>query len=218
MIRYCKNNNWTPTGIILNKNDMSRSYILLNDKDNVMPRNRRHLIKMNSNFVKIENHNDMDNHTETELKQDIACQRLNLEKWTNLDRMWVKFEKTELHNSIRKESNQAISMWWIVNSENINCKMRMLCVTILFHHLFVFVYSISIVFMLLHYLATTPSLSYSQTKAHLIHFIYHSLSHSFHLTYSISFILLIIIHHFHIYLIWSYSSYIVIHSYFHTID
>ena len=68
MIRYCKNNNWTPTGIILNKNDMSRSYILLNDEDNVMPKNRRHPIKMNSNFVKIENHNDMDNHTETELK------------------------------------------------------------------------------------------------------------------------------------------------------
>ena len=68
MIRYCKNNNWTPTGIILNKNDMSRSYILLNDKDNVIPKNRRHPIKMNSNFVKIENHNDMDNHTETELK------------------------------------------------------------------------------------------------------------------------------------------------------
>ena len=53
-VRYQQNNNWTRTGIILNKNDVARSYTLLNDKDHVIRRNRRRLIKMDSNFVKIE--------------------------------------------------------------------------------------------------------------------------------------------------------------------
>ena len=44
---------------------MPRSYTLLNDKDNAIQRKRRHLIKMYSNFVKIENEDDMDNDTET---------------------------------------------------------------------------------------------------------------------------------------------------------
>ena len=40
---------------------MPRSYTLLNDKDNVIRRNRRHLLKMDSNFDKIENVDDMEN-------------------------------------------------------------------------------------------------------------------------------------------------------------
>ena len=67
-VRYDQNNIWTRTGIILNKNDMSRSHTMLNDKGNLIRRNRRHLIKVDSKFVKIENDNDMDNDTETEPK------------------------------------------------------------------------------------------------------------------------------------------------------
>ena len=63
-----QNNNWTRTGIILNKNDMPRSYTMLKDKGNIIWRNRRHLIKIGSNFVKIVNHNDIDNDIETEPK------------------------------------------------------------------------------------------------------------------------------------------------------
>ena len=47
---------------------MSRSHTLLIDKDNLTRRNRRHLIKMDSKFVKTENDNDMDNDTEIEPK------------------------------------------------------------------------------------------------------------------------------------------------------
>ena len=53
---------------MLNKNDMSQSYTLLNDKGNVIRGNRRHLKKMDSNFVKIGNDNDMDNDTESKPK------------------------------------------------------------------------------------------------------------------------------------------------------
>ena len=67
-VRDRQNNNWTRTGIILNKNDMPRSYTMLKDKDNIIWRNRRHLIKIGSNFVKIVNHNDIDNDIETEPK------------------------------------------------------------------------------------------------------------------------------------------------------
>ena len=49
-------------------NDLPQSYTLLNDKDNVIPRNRSHLIKMDSNFVKIENDDDIDNDIRTEPK------------------------------------------------------------------------------------------------------------------------------------------------------
>ena len=48
--------------------DMPRSYTMLKDKDNIIWRNRRHLIKIGSNFVKTVNHNDMDNDIETEPK------------------------------------------------------------------------------------------------------------------------------------------------------
>ena len=41
-VRYYQNNNWTQTGMILNNNNMSQSYTLLNDKDNVTQRNRSH--------------------------------------------------------------------------------------------------------------------------------------------------------------------------------
>ena len=66
-VRYCQNNNWTRTGIILNKSDMPRSYTLLNDKNDVIRRNRHHLIKMDPKFRKIENEN-MDNDMKTEQK------------------------------------------------------------------------------------------------------------------------------------------------------
>ena len=41
---------------------------MLNDKDNIIRRNRHHLIKIDSNFVKIENDNDIDNDIQTEPK------------------------------------------------------------------------------------------------------------------------------------------------------
>ena len=66
-VRYRQNNNWTRTGIILNKSNMPRSYTLLNDKNNIIRRNRCHLIKMNSKFLKIRNENT-DNGMETEPK------------------------------------------------------------------------------------------------------------------------------------------------------
>ena len=47
---------------------MPRSYTLFNDKDNVIRRNKCHLIKTDSNFVKIENGNDINNDIETEPK------------------------------------------------------------------------------------------------------------------------------------------------------
>ena len=47
---------------------MPQSYISLNDKDNVIQRNRHHLIKMTSICVQMENDNDMDNDTETKPK------------------------------------------------------------------------------------------------------------------------------------------------------
>ena len=47
---------------------MRRLYTLLNGKDNVIRRSRRHLIKMDSNFVKTGNDNDTDNNIETEPK------------------------------------------------------------------------------------------------------------------------------------------------------
>ena len=40
---------------------MLRSYTLLNKKDDVIQTNRCHLIKMDSNFVKIESDNDIHN-------------------------------------------------------------------------------------------------------------------------------------------------------------
>ena len=58
------------------------------------------------------------------------------------------------------------------------CYVQPSCSTILF----MFVYSTSVVLMLLHDLTTTPSLLISQTKVDFIRFIFHSLSHSFHLS------------------------------------
>ena len=109
---------------------MPRSYILLNDKDNVIPRNRCHLIKMDSDFFKTENDNDMDNDIEIEPKT-----RQHVSNWTwRSGRTTRECDQTsrniKLHKSIRKKSNQTISIWWIGNSENIDCERRMLCVTI----------------------------------------------------------------------------------------
>ena len=72
---------------------MPRSYTLLNDKDNAIRRNQRHLINMGSNFIKTENDNDMNNDRETEPKQEIARQQLNLERWVSLGRMRLNFKK-----------------------------------------------------------------------------------------------------------------------------
>ena len=47
---------------------MPRSDTLLNDKHNVMRRNRRHLLKMDSNFVETENGTDIENDIEAEPK------------------------------------------------------------------------------------------------------------------------------------------------------
>ena len=47
---------------------MPRSYTMLKDKGSIIWRNRRHLIKIGSNFVKIVNYNDIDNDIETEPK------------------------------------------------------------------------------------------------------------------------------------------------------
>ena len=43
---------------------MPQSYTLLNNKDNLIQRNKCHLIKMNSNFVKNGNDNDVNNDVE----------------------------------------------------------------------------------------------------------------------------------------------------------
>ena len=65
-VRYCQNNNWTRNGMILNNNTMSKSYYtLLNDEDTVTGKNRSHLIKMKSNFIKIENDNDKETESKT---------------------------------------------------------------------------------------------------------------------------------------------------------
>ena len=58
-VPYQQNNNWEQTGTILNKNNLPWSYTLLNNKDTVIQRNRLHLEKMNSNFIKTEDDNDM---------------------------------------------------------------------------------------------------------------------------------------------------------------
>ena len=47
---------------------MPPSYTFLNDKDNVIQRNRCDLMKMDSNFIKFENDNDIYNNIETEPK------------------------------------------------------------------------------------------------------------------------------------------------------
>ena len=81
----------------------------------------------------------------------------------------------EPHKSVRKKSNQSISIWWIANIENINFERRMLCVTSCFIILYVFVYSVSVVFMLLSDLAAVLT---NQRPSHSCHL--HSPSHSFY--------------------------------------
>ena len=48
---------------------------------------------MDSNFVKTENDNDIDNDVETEAKVIHSVSATNLEKWTNLERMRLSVEK-----------------------------------------------------------------------------------------------------------------------------
>ena len=64
-VRYRQNNSWSRTKIILNKNDMPRSYTLSSAKDNVIQRNRYHLIKMDSNFDETKNDNDIETEPKT---------------------------------------------------------------------------------------------------------------------------------------------------------
>ena len=52
----------------------------LNDKGNIIRKNRRHLIKLDSNFVKIENDNDMNNDIETEPKTRHSMSATELEE------------------------------------------------------------------------------------------------------------------------------------------
>ena len=181
MVRYRQNNNWTRTGIILNKNDILQPYTLLNDKVNVIRRNGHHLIKMDSNFVKIENDNDINNDVETESKARHS---------TSATKPGEKDEPRENATELRERSNYTTRSGRRVIKPSRYGEERTLniltiagesyeypsCSTILF----VFVCTASVVFMLLHYLTTTPSFLCSQTKVHSIHFIYHSPSHSFY--------------------------------------
>ena len=155
---------------------MPRSCTLVNDKNNVIRRNRRHLIKMDPKFLKIENEN-MDNGNRTTNKTWRICKWTWRSDRTSRERDWTS-RSIELHNSNRKKSNQVISIWWTANSETFNCKNRMLCVSISFHHpVSVCVLHLSCLYVIA-----------SSTKVHPIHFIYRSPSHSFHLPISLSFI------------------------------
>ena len=89
---------------------MSRSYTFLRDKVYLPQRNRTHLIKMISNFVKTENDNDMDNDIEIEPKIRHSTSKVSLEMWANFNRRQLNFENIELHSWIRKKSNQIISI------------------------------------------------------------------------------------------------------------
>ena len=151
---------------------------MLNDDYNVIQRNRRHRKRINSNFVKTENDNNIETKPKTKHgKSAYVPEEVNKPSrecdWTSIS--------IELHNSIRKKSNQTISIWWVASNENIICKGRILCATISSTILLVFVCSTSIVFMLLRYFAITSYLFYSHTNVLPIHFIYHSPCHSFHL-------------------------------------
>ena len=70
---------------------MPQSYTLLNNKGNVIKRNRWNLIKMDSNF-KIENGSDMENNTETEPKtrhSTSASEPGEVNKpWENVTQLW----------------------------------------------------------------------------------------------------------------------------------
>ena len=92
-VRYCQSSNWTQTGIILNNNDIPQFYTLLNNKDNVIRRNRRHLIKMDSNFVKTENDNDIDNNIEIEPETRHSTSATKPGEVDELERMRLNFEK-----------------------------------------------------------------------------------------------------------------------------
>ena len=165
---------------------MLRSYTLLNNKDNVIRRIRCHLIKMDSNFVKIENDNDIHNdRNQTRSKRQYVSSWTWRSGRTSRECHWTS-KNIELHNLSRKNNNQTMSIWWIANSENVNCKRRMLCVTILCHYLVcVCVLHLSSVHVVilppLHLSCVRKPKSipfFSSIIAHLLHIICHSPSNS----------------------------------------
>ena len=83
--------------------------------------------------------NDMDNDIETKPKTRHST---SATKPGEVDKPWKNAtELQETQSSHTTQSGRRVikpsrcSIWWIANSENINYKRRMLCVTILFHHL-----------------------------------------------------------------------------------
>ena len=95
-VLYHQNKNWLETGIILDNNNISQSYLtitLLNDTDIVTQRNRSYLIKMNSNLIKIDNDNDMEMIQKPNQKQGIAGQQVKVDKWTNLQESATELRK-----------------------------------------------------------------------------------------------------------------------------
>ena len=86
---------------------------------------------------------------------------------------------------------------------------KMLCVSILFHHL---------VYICVLHISYVYAVTLSNHHSIFVVFTNRSPSHSFHLPQSISFIQLIIVHHFHIYNIWSHLYYIIIQPYFHDLS
>ena len=179
-VRYRQNNNWTRTGIILNKSDMPRSYTLLNDKNNVIRRNRRHLIKMDPNFLKIENENmDNDMETEPQTRHDVSVSepgevvepRENATELREASSYTTRSGRRVIKSSRYGEGPTVKAL--IVKG---GCYVYASHSTILF----LFVYTTSVAFMLLH--RQPDSIPFiSSTTVHPIHFIYQYPFHSFHL-------------------------------------
>lgn len=86
-------------------------------------------------------------------------------------------------NLIRRKSNQIISKWWIANCENINCKIRMLCVTCFclcispYLRLCCYIISSPVYLCYVYKLNSIPIIL--STAVQLVHFIDHSPSHSY---------------------------------------
>ena len=95
-----QNKNWTWTGTILNNNEMPWCYALLNNKNNVIRRNGRHLIKTNSNFVNTENDNDMDIDVDQKQKKNIYFKP---SKWA-----WRSGKSQENATELQEKTNYKI--------------------------------------------------------------------------------------------------------------
>ena len=102
--------------------------------------------------------------------------------WTLREFHWTS-RNFDLYNSIRKKSNQTITIYWIASSKKINCKRRMLCAAILSHHL--------ACVCVLHLSVSIVTLSYHHSIFLL--FTYETLPNSFHLPYFISIISSVIV-------------------------